>query len=424
MMHRTRYSVVAGLGALALMITGCGGAANNQASGSASGNGGPPATAPGFDGKAISIGDVGLLSGPTAKVGVDLDAGFHAWFKALNDNGGVAGKYPVNIVQGDNQLTDSIAVQQYNQLKSSVAMFGEFFGTPTSDAILPLAKQDQILVGATGLEAAWVQQPNFLPTGPTYQLMAANAMDYYVKQGGGQGKTVCTLTRNDAYGQDAVEGVAFAAANLHFSVKSAPTFVLNAPDFTGQIATLQSANCDTVYVAASPPEFAKILGGAAKVNFTPQWIAQAAGYDPSLLASPVGNYMTAHVWVTGPPFALGDTKATGLQEMIDAQKKYAPASQPSFWFMFGYSQGLTATKVLEQAVKDGNLSRAGILKASQELDKVTTPAGTYQYGPPSRRLPVLNSAVFKLDPSAVYGQVPLVEDYKASFASNYKYPAG
>lgn len=406
---------------VALVASACGGAAGKSTP-SASSKALKPG--PGFDGKTISVGDVGLLSGPTAKVGIELNDGVVAYFKALNAKGGIDGKYPVNLVQGDDQLTDSVAVQQYNQLKDQVAMFAAFFGTPTSDAILPLAKQDQMLVGASGLEAAWVQQPNFLPVGPTYQLMAANAIDYYIKKAGGQGKTICTLTRNDAYGQDGLQGTQFAAQNLGFTIKSSPTFVLNAADFTGQIATLQSASCDAVFVAAAPPELARIMGAAAQARFAPQWIAQAAGYDPSLLATPVGSYLEQRVWVDGPAYSPGNTAAPGMDQMTAALHQYAPTEKPSFWFMFGYSQGQAATVVLEQAVKDHDLSPAGILKASQEIGSVTTMLGTYTYGPPTQRKPALATSVFKLDPTAVYGEVPLAENFQAPFDGNYSYPAG
>jgi ABC-type branched-subunit amino acid transport system substrate-binding protein len=401
---------------LASTAAGCGGAGSTSSTSS-----GKLQPGPGFDGSTIKVGAVGLLSGPVAKVGLETNAGLLAYFKALNAKGGVAGKYKVDVVQGDGQLTNNIAVQEYNRIKGQVVAMAEVFGTPTTNALLPLLKQDEMLVSPTGFEASWVHEPNLLPVGPTYQIMTANALNYFVEKSG-KDSVVCTLTRDDLYGRDAVEGTEFASKALGFKVAAKPTFALNASDYTGQISALKSSSCDAVVVAASPAELSKILGASARSGLQTQWIAEPAAYDPFLFGTPVKTYLESNVWVAGPAKAIGDPSATGSAEMLAAMKQYSPDLKPSFWYAAGWSNGQAVAAVLEQAVKNGNLTSAGVVTASHQVPSVESLLGNFVYGNPSKRIPPQATGLFKLDETATYGQVPLVTDYTPKLSGDYVYP--
>src|ERR671914_1521029 len=88
---------------LALVLAGCGGAADE---GESEGEGGGEAelqSGPGFDGTTIKLGVLTPLSGPVAVIGEPLTAGNQVYFEAVNKKGGIAGKYPVELEQADTQ---------------------------------------------------------------------------------------------------------------------------------------------------------------------------------------------------------------------------------------------------------------------------------------------------------------------------------
>src|SRR5687768_15921375 len=58
---------------------------------------------PGFDGTTIKVGVLTPLSGPVAApIGIPLTAGGDVYWQRVNAEGGIAGKYKVEVVKEDN----------------------------------------------------------------------------------------------------------------------------------------------------------------------------------------------------------------------------------------------------------------------------------------------------------------------------------
>ena len=195
---------------LALVLAGCGGAADEGESGG-EGDGASLKAGPGFDGKTIKLGVLTPLSGPVAVIGLPLTAGNQVYFDYVNSQGGIAGKYQVELVQEDTQYSPPKTVQQYNKVKSDVVAFTQVLGTAPTLAVLPQLRQDGMIAAPASLDALWVREENLLPVGGPYQIQAINALDYYVNQADGKGKNVCSFIQDDAYGEAGQAGVDFAA---------------------------------------------------------------------------------------------------------------------------------------------------------------------------------------------------------------------
>ena len=96
---------------LALVVAGCGGAADDEGDSSGDGEAASLAEAPGFDGKTIKLGVLTPLTGPVAVIGKPLTAGNEVYFDYVNSEGGIAGKYKVELVQEDTQYSPPATVQ-------------------------------------------------------------------------------------------------------------------------------------------------------------------------------------------------------------------------------------------------------------------------------------------------------------------------
>ena len=86
--------------ALSLGVAACGGGDDDDDNG---GSGGEVTEVPGFDGKTIKLGALMPSTGPVAVIGNPLTAGNEVFVEAVNAEGGVAGQYPIELVQEDTQ---------------------------------------------------------------------------------------------------------------------------------------------------------------------------------------------------------------------------------------------------------------------------------------------------------------------------------
>jgi len=381
-----------------------------------------PSEATGFDGKTITLGVITPLSGIAAIIGKPLTAGNQLWWDYYNDElGGIGGKYKVELKQEDSAYQPPTAVQAYDKLKGDVAAFQQILGTQITQALLPKVQIDKAVASPATLDGLWVHNPNLVPLGAPYQIEAINALDYFVKNGG-KGKKVCALAQDDAYGQAGLDGLAFAKKQLKFKTGPSPRFKTG-DDLTAQIQQLADADCGAVLLVATAADATSIATKAISLNFNPQFIALAPFWLAAFAEGDIGAYFQEHLWVTAEQLvAWGDTAVPGMPEFLERQAKYAPEQDPDPYFIFGYAQGQAMAQVLEQAVKDGDLSRDGILKAVAKIKKLTFDGltGDYKYGNPAGRNPPRTTTLFSVDPASPIGLSILSPQAASAAAKKYK----
>ena len=419
---RRRALVAAATMALALGGAACG--QDEDEGASAGGDGGAPKATEGFDGTTIKVGVLTPLTGGVAVIGEPLTAGNEVYFEAVNKKGGIGGKYKVELEQADTQYKPDKTVQQYNRLKGEVVAFTQVLGTAPTLALLPQLGKDKMLAAPASLDAFWVREPNLLPVGGPYQIQAINALDYYVKKGDGPGKKVCTMIQDDAYGEAGQQGVEFAAEKLGIEVTDTQKFSVGAKDVAGQISRLRGSKCDAVFLVATPTDAGTIWGTAAQMKFAPRWMAQSPAWIDELGKSPLAPYLKQTTWVIAEGTEWGDDSVPGMAEMVKNVEELRPKQEPDYYFAFGYNQARAMTAVLEKAVKDGDLSREGILKASNELGTVSFDGLTddYEYGSSAEeRDPPRKSTIFEVAPDKPFGLGKLEYQYESEFAKEFTF---
>ncbi|MFC7615237.1 ABC transporter substrate-binding protein [Actinokineospora soli] len=364
------------------------------------------------------------LSGPVAVIGQPLTTGNKVWFDQVNADGGIAGKYKVELVQEDTQYKPDVAVQQYNKIKGDVAAFTQLLGTPSTLAVLPLLRADKIVAAPASLDALWVREENLLPIGAPYQVQAINAIDHYLTEGGGSAQSkICTMIQDDVYGEAGQAGIDFAAERAGFTVATTQRFKAGTENYAGQIQALAGAGCQMVFLVATPSDAGKIWGTAAQGRFAPRWYGQSPSWVGALAKSPLAPYLQANVLIAAEGTEWGDTGVPGMQAMVDRLGKFAPQQQPDYYFAFGYNQGRAMTELLEKAVERGDLSREGLLAASRELGTVTFDglSGDYQYGAAENRNPPRTTTIFKVDPAKPFGLATVKYNFTSEAAGAYEF---
>ena len=364
-----------------------------------------PPVVPGFDGKTIKLGVVAPLSGAVAAVGTPVVSGNQVWFQKVNDRGGIAGRYKVELVVEDHANSPVVAVQRYAKIKDNVVMFAQMFGTPTTSAVQPLLKNDNVVMSPTSFDNLWVRDPHLLPLGATYQIMAANGLDYYLHTEAKPATKLCAMIQDNPYGQAGNEGIGLELKMAGLKLDQTASFALTDQDFTGPISQLQAAGCEFVFVTAVPGQLARIAANAARVNFTPRWLAQWPSWHSALIKSPAIGYIEEHVWLAGEGPEWGDASAPGMKELLADIQRYRPDQTPDIWFTYGYNQGRAVTALLEKAVANNDLSRAGIMRALNEMPDVDFGGltGPHVYGSIATRELPRESSVFAIDRNKPFG---------------------
>lgn len=418
-----RLRLMAVIGILAMLAAACGGTKDDD---DASGGDDKPKTltaAPGFDPVAmtINVGVITPLTGPVAVIGNPLTAGTETWFKYINEQGGIAGKYKVNVVKEDSQYKPDLGVQGYNKIKNNVAVFGQLLGTPVTKAVLPQLRTDNIVAAPASLDSDWVRDKNLLPVGGPYEIQMINAADYMVNEGGFKGKTTCSIIQDDAYGQAGQRGIDFAAQELGYTLKTTAKYAAGNPDFTAQVQALKSAGCALVYLVGTPTDTAKLMGTSAQLQFNPQWVGQSPTWTGGFVKSALAPYLQARFMLAAEGTEWGDVSVPGMKDMLDRIQKHTPSQQPDIYFVFGYYQARAVTALLEKAIELGDMSRQGILDAMTKMGDINFDGltGNYKYGPIADRNPPRETTLYKVDPAKPGGLAKVKYQHTSDAAKKY-----
>jgi ABC-type branched-subunit amino acid transport system substrate-binding protein len=356
-----------------------------------------PPTVPGFDGHTIKLGVITPLSGIAAVIGKPLTNGNQVFWDSVNAKGGVGGKYRVQLVQQDSQYMVANALQGYDQIKDNVVAFDQVLGTQIVQAVLQRLKADGLVAAPATLDSLWVKVPQLIPVGAPYQVEAVNGFDYYIKHGG-QGKKICAIAQDDQYGAAGLQGLSFAGSKLKFKVAVTVRFATGS-DVSAQVGQLADAKCDAVFLASVPNDTLSIVTKMIGRNFTPQVLGLGPTWLSGFEASPdQGDFYAKHFWLLAEGPAWGDTTVPGMARMLSDVQQFSPSQKPDQYFAFGYAESWAVDQVLEQAVKNGDLSHAGIQKAVLQIPKLTFQnlVGDYTYGPASKRNPTRDTTISRI----------------------------
>lgn len=390
------------------------------AAGACGGEGAP--VVPGVAGDTISVGALSPMSDAVAVIGKPIVAGLQTYFDALNARGGVAGRYAVRLLVEDiTYANPSTSAQKYQKVKADVAMMAQILGTDHINTVLPLLAEDSIVAVPTTFDAEWVREPQLISWGPPYQVSAINGVSYYLTDGGGAGKRICGMAIATGYGDAGLEGLAFAAKELGFEVAATARFTQSDQDFVAPISQLRNARCDAVFLVSLPGVTGRLMGAAAQLGYAPRWIALAPSWAPALLDSPLRDYLAANLWIPWDGPEWGDTTVVGMRDMLAALGTYEPDQKPDLFVSAGWTLGYLTHQVLEKAAASGNLSRAGIMKARDELGTLDFQGlfSAYAYGPVATRSPARTSSMFRINPAKPTGFELMRAGYESPAASRF-----
>lgn len=228
-------------------------------------------TAQGVTDTTIKVGNSISTSGAFTPIGVPYKAGMEAYFKMINDKGGVDGRTIEYIHQDDEQNPEkgkSILDKLVNDDKV-FAIVGHF-GTPVVGATLEDIKEIGIpsVYFATGTGILYNEKAekgkgdNIFPVQPVYpmegRILSAWAIGKF------EAKTIGVIYTNDDAGKDLISGIEKEAANVGGITVVSEQVASGAEDVSAAVTKIVSSNVDAVVIAGIQNTFPQIAKELAK----------------------------------------------------------------------------------------------------------------------------------------------------------------
>lgn len=336
------------------------------------------ADTPGVSATEIKIGNTMPYSGPASSYSV-IGRTEAAYFKMVNDQGGVGGR-KINFISLDDGYSPPKTVEDVRQLveQDEVAFCFQNLGTPCNSAIATYMNQNkipQLFVGSGASKWSdykkypWTMgwQPNYRTEAQIYmKYMRANVKD----------PKLGILYQNDDFGKDYPIGARDAlGADWDKIVVKSVSYETTDATVDSQIAELQSAGANVLLVGAIP----KFAAQAIRKVYDLQW-------KPTFFMTNVAISVGTVMQPAGPEKAIGMLSTQYLKDPTDPAWKDDAAMNTWRAFMakynpsgdvtdsatvFAYGISMTMTQVLKQC--NGDFSRANVMKQAESLHDVDIP---------------------------------------------------
>ena len=320
----------------------------------------------------IKIGNIMPYSGPASAYGI-IGKTMSAYFRMINDNGGINGR-KVNFISYDDAYSPAKTVEQARKLVESdeVLLIFNPLGTPGNTAIqkyMNAKKVPQLFVSSGA--AKWNDPKNFPWTmgwQPNYQTEARIYAGYILKNY--PGKTIGVLYQNDDFGKDYLiglhEGLGDQASKL---IVVETSYETSTPTVDSQVVQIKGANPDIFVNVATPKFAAQAIKKIAELNWKPMHLMTDVSISIGAVMKPAGLDASEGVLSAGYLKDASDPQwkdDAGMKKFMEFANKYMPGSDISDAnLVYGYAAAQTMVQVLKQA--GDNLTRENVMKQAASL---------------------------------------------------------
>jgi ABC-type branched-subunit amino acid transport system substrate-binding protein len=328
---------------------------------------------PGVTDTEIKICNIMPYSGPASAYGI-IGKTMSAYFRMINDNGGVNGR-KINFISYDDAYSPPKTVEQARKLVESDEVFLMFasLGTASNAAIqkyMNNMKVPQLFV-ATGA-SRWGDPEHFPWTigwQPNYRAEARVYATYILQHH--PNARLGVLYQNDDFGKDYVLGLKDILRDKYDKmVVSEISYETAMPTVDSQVVAIKSANADIFINVATPKFAAQAIKKIAELGWHPVQIMTNVSASVGAVLKPAGLENAKGILSAGYQMDVTDPQwdsSPGMQRFRAFMAKYYPEADRS------ESGPLTAwntsTALVEVLKRCGdNLTRANVMKVVANMD--------------------------------------------------------
>ena len=316
----------------------------------------------------IKIGTVAVQSGPLSFIGSPYVAGMEAYFKTVNENGGVNGR-KIELIKKDDEFKPDKSVQAIESLIYDDKVFSivGHLGTPGVVASQEIVKEEGIpsVYFGSGAVSLTKAGENFFPVQPNYVYEGKLMSKYAVEEFNAQ--NIVIMYQNDDVGKDGLEGFKEGLKKIgeEDSLKAEIAFGGADTDFTVPIQKAKEQNPDLVILYGLSTGTAGILKGMENLGMTNiDTLTTYSNADASFLAvaAPAAPNTIKNLHVMG----WLEVTEEALKPLDKAMKKHFSDIPINAYTMAGWVAGETFVAGLNEA--GDNLSWEGYIEAMNGLN--------------------------------------------------------
>jgi len=323
----------------------------------------------------IKIGHIVPYSGPASAYGI-IGKTEEAYFKMINENGGINGR-KIKFISYDDAYSPPKAVEQVRKLVESDEVLVVFnaLGTPSNTAIqkyLNSKKVPQLFV-ATGA-TKWNDPTHFPWTigwQPSYQSEARIYAKFLMREK--PDAKVAVLYQNDDFGKDYLKGLKDGFAGKASAIIAEESYEVSEPTIDNHIVKLKASGADVLISITTPKFAAQTIKKMAEIDWKALQIVANVSTSVGAVMKPAGfengqGVLSAHYAKDAGDAQWKDDP--GMKKFLAfLDKHYPDADRTNSQVIYGYGAAQTLTKILEMCGDD--LTRANIMKQAANLKDFT-----------------------------------------------------
>jgi len=325
----------------------------------------------------IKIGHSGPYSGPASAYGV-IGKGIEAYWKSVNDRGGINGR-KINFITYDDGYSPPKTVEMVRKLVEEDKVFCCFntLGTPCNTAIHKYMNQKKVpqLYVATGA-SKW-GDPQHFPWTMGYQPDYNTEAQIYAKHllANVKDAKIAILMQNDDFGKDYLDGFKKGLGKDADKIAKLATYEVTDPTVDSQIIQLKDTGANVFFNIATPKFAAQAIRKAAEIDWKPaQYMTNVSASVTSVL-KPAG-FENAQGIITAAYLKDPTDKRWDDDEEMKTWRawmdKWMPgANKGDANYVFAYSVSF----LMEQTLKNcgSELTRANVMKQAASFQKLRVP---------------------------------------------------
>jgi len=323
----------------------------------------------------VRIGNIVPYSGPASAYGI-IGKSEEAYFKMINENGGINGR-KIKFISYDDAYSPPKAVEQVRKLVESDEVLVVFsaLGTPSNTAIqkyLNAKKVPQLFV-ATGA-TKWNDPTHFPWTigwQPSYQSEARIYAKFLMKEK--PDAKVAVLYQNDDFGKDYLKGLKDGFAGKASAIIAEESYEVSEPTIDNHTVKLKASGADVLISITTPKFAAQTIKKMAEIDWKALQIVANVSTSVGAVMKPAGfengqGVLSAHYAKDAGDAQWKDDP--GMKKFLAfLDKHYPDADRSNSQVIYGYGAAQTLTKILEMCGDD--LTRANIMKQAANLKDFT-----------------------------------------------------
>jgi ABC-type branched-subunit amino acid transport system substrate-binding protein len=325
----------------------------------------------------------GLAAGAT-----QMKEGCDAYFKSVNESGGVNGRKIEWIVENDSynpQQTAAVVKKLVD--RDDVFALVSTLGTVTAVAVLPfLAQRGVPIVNPAGGHML-LNKPtdkNVFGILPMSSEIGESMVDFAVTKLGA--KRIAIFFQNDQFGKDQRDGAVAALKKLNMEPVAEASYVPSDVDVSAQAVAIKQADPEVIILGVIPKHGALFVKEAQRLGWKPKMVGHNTVADPVVLDL-AGAEALEGVYVNLMT-AVDSMDTPAVKKANEILAKYYPQTKPGYYPYLGMAGGIIIVEAIKRAGND--LTRAKLISSLEGLGHfepgVLPPidwSATYHGGPKS-----------------------------------------